>query len=571
MTETQHYINGIEVTPKNADSIGFTIDYTTDYNLPELNTDSIILTTEARKIVLNHINSLGVFEGIPYMVKILDIELDYYIDLTDAPIIGDSEIEVKIKRRKSVLSFMEQARGTSFELINKTHPISTRIAQYVIIEDQQGLKLIILAINTFTLAKELQDAILKIIESAQDVIKAATVNVGVPPSIDLGDVIAAVALLVARIAYAVFILIQLVRLIKQIIEILVPKVREFKCSTVLELITKGCQSLGYNFSSTFLNDYKNLSILPAPLLNSDPSVFEKLLSTDTTVYTKGYPSSIDTTPTLGSLINAMLDFCSGELRVIGNTVHLEPEFNDTPSAIINNTLNIQSKRENEYSFNTGDAWKRYLVKYRFDTSDLHTLNNYQKGQIELSTEPVTVQNQDLVSIKGLVNIDIPFAYGIRKNSLNFFETQLLKFATFADGIINGLGGNGNNAAKVSVRIGVMQISQQQFSVSKLLYLSGTKQPVNYLDIIGAKKIQQEFHEKNQVKENFKKIQNSSIGMSDEQFKNIVNGGNKITDSITGEDLEILTIEWINQTRTAQIQYSVSSTEGDNTETIIIFE
>ena len=574
MIETQHYINGTEIRPVNADSIGFKIDYTQDYNLPELNTDSILLANEAKQLVLDHISTYGVFEGVPYTVKVLDVSLDYYIDLTESPIINgdsDGEIEVKIKRRKSVSTFMEKARGTSFESINKTNPITTRLVQYVIIEDQQGIKLIILAINVFTLVKELQDAILKLVESAQDVIKAATPNIGVPPSVDTGDIIAAVVLLVARIAYAIFILIQLIKLIKKVIELLVPTVKQFKCSTVKELIIKGCEKLGYGFSSTFLDEFKNMAILPVPLLNPNPSVFEKLFSNDPTVYTKGYPSAIDTTPTLGSLIDSMLDLCSGELRVLNGVVHLESEFNDIPSVSIRNTLNVQSERFNEWTYNTGDAWKRYLLNYRFDVSDIHTLNNYQKCQVEYSTEPITIHNEDLVSIKGLVSVNLPFAIGVRKNDLNFFELELLKFAQFADLIINGLGGNGGFAAKVTNKIGVLQISQQQFGVSKLLYLSGKKQPSSYLNKIGAKAIYNKFHIKNQVKENFKKIFTSTIALSDYNFKDIINGGNKITDEITGEDLEILTIDWINETRTAEIQYSVESTEGNNTKTITIFE
>jgi len=75
--ETKHFINGNEIRPLNADSIGFKIDFTQDYNQPELNTDAIILTNEAKDLVLNHIDTYGVFEGIPYTVKFANTTLEY--------------------------------------------------------------------------------------------------------------------------------------------------------------------------------------------------------------------------------------------------------------------------------------------------------------------------------------------------------------------------------------------------------------------------------------------------------------------------------------------------------------
>ena len=89
--ETKHFINGIEIRPLNADSIGFKIDFTQDYNQPELNTDAIVLVNEAKDLVLSHIDTYGVFEGIPYTVKFANTTLEYYIDLTENP--QDQELQ----------------------------------------------------------------------------------------------------------------------------------------------------------------------------------------------------------------------------------------------------------------------------------------------------------------------------------------------------------------------------------------------------------------------------------------------------------------------------------------------
>jgi len=576
--ETKHFINGIEIRPLNADSIGFKIDFTQDYNQPELNTDAIVLTNEAKDLVLSHIDTYGVFEGIPYTVKFANTTLEYYIDLTENPQIGDSEIEVKIKRRSSVLHFMERARGLSFEAINKTNPIPTIDIKYQIVKENQGINLILFSLTTFTLAKELIEQTKALAVAVADTVAAVTpdpVAVVTPPGVGLvpvkpADIIANVAKLVAQIIYTVAILIQLITLIKKIIEILAPPVKVFKGSKIIDLVTKGCEKIGYTLESNFLNQYSRLSICPVPLLNPNPSVWQKLSALDNTLYTKGYPSALDSTPTLGSLINELIKIFNLDVRAYGNTIRIEPNIIDEPSITIQNTLNIQSKRENSHSYNTGDAWKRYYLNYRYDIADTHTLDNYQKAQTEYSTEPLNVVNSDLVNIRGLVNIDANFAIGVRKDKLNFVETALLGLATFADSVISFFGGSGNNATKVKSRVGVMQISQQQYNVSKLMYINNGRQSANYLDIIGMEAIYNNFHTTNQVKDNFKKIFTSTIRLSDTQFENIANGGNYIKDALTDEDLEILTINWINETREAEINYSVKSDEGNNTQTIKIF-
>jgi hypothetical protein len=59
-------------------------------------------------------------------------------------------------------------------------------------------------------------------------------------------------------------------------------------------------------------------------------------------------------------------------------------------------------------------------------------------------------------------------------------------------------------------------------------------------------------------------------LSDSKFNEIINGGNFVEDEITGEELEILRFEWINESREAVIEYGVKSDEGNNTKTIKIF-
>ena len=70
-------------------------------------------------------------------------------------------------------------------------------------------------------------------------------------------------------------------------------------------------------------------------------------------------------------------------------------------------------------------------------------------------------------------------------------------------------------------------------------------------------------------DNFKKIFESPIPFSTSNYEMIVE--NNYVNDQDGEPIEILTLEWINETKTAEIEYAEFSDEGNNTKTIVIDE
>lgn len=574
--ETTYTLAGEDIKPVNAADIRFKLDFTGgitgDIEEAELTTDSIILSNRAKRICLNHIDQFGIFQGIPLTIQVGGLSLEYYVDIDDNPKIsgeGDSEIEVNIKRRKAIDWFRQEANGLSFEAINITNPINTLLAPYLIVFDNQLEMLIMLGISTFTLVKALIEGIQDIVIAVTEVIQAATPNAGVPPSFNTGAIISAVILLAARIIYVAALVVALIQLTKQIIELIFPPVRFLKATKVRELIDKGCQKLGFTFQSSIMDTYENLTILPVPLKDNNQSVIDKLFTLNNGSYTKGYPTAKDTTPTLGTLFDFMEDFAQAQLRIIGTVVYLEEdEFWVQQSGLqIINTLNLQDVRENQWTYNIFDFWKRYIVSWRYDISDFHTMDKIDKIDVELSTEAVNLTDPDLFNVKGLIDIDLSFAYGTRKNNLTFVEKQALPFAELADSVVQFFGGNSSLVSQINARVGVTQIGQQYYSVSKMLFATNGRQPANYLDKIGAKVIYDLYHTKKQVKENFKRIYQARIPFSDSNFEMIL-GNNFVTDE-QGNSLQIRTLEWINESREASIEYAIKSNEGDNTQTILI--
>lgn len=567
---TKHFINGTEIRPQNAVSIGFKADWNGNPKEAEITVDKLVLVTNAYSLVMEHIfNGAGLFEGIPYRIEVDGFGIDYFIDLTDSPIFADNFMEVSIKKRKAVDKFKQDADGLSFELLNKKVNLSYIQAPYIIVKDNQLEVGMMLGITIYSLTTELITQIDRLNDLVTAGIQASTPNVGVPPSIDTGDVIAYVLKVIAQIVYTIALIIALIDLVTQLMELIFPPVRYLKANTIKYLIEAGCNYLGYSLSSTKLDQYDKAALIPVPLQKTNKSIFNFNINFNTQSYTKGYPTASDSTPTLGSLIDAVNVWLNTDFRIIGSTVYIENQnyWYSQNGVNIQNTMNIQDTRQNSYTYNFGDMWKRCYLHYLTDIADSHTYDNFTSTDCEYSTEPLTIVNADLVTIKGLNDINIPFALGDRKSQLNFIEKVALNMAEIADNLINFFGGNSNLAGKVEGRIGLLQISQQFYSVTKVIWAINGKQPSNYLDIIGANAIYQKEHVSNQVKENFQKVFTSSIPFSQSQFLQLLE--NNVVNDQFGNELKILTFDWINETSVANIQYTEKSTDANNIQTILI--
>lgn len=552
----KHYINGIEVTPRNIGEIGIRCSFTERMQDIVLNVDSITLTREDYELVKQHTSNIGVFEGIPYTVVMNSgIQLEYFINLTEQTIYRTYEVECKIMLRKSIDKFFDDASGSSFELIKSkgfTFPIFD--IPYVIIKDNQLEIAIPLTITLFLMIKELADATRQLVMDTVDLIGATTPNLGTGFSMDTGDIISKVLKIIAQIVYISLLLSAIVMMGKQLQELIFPKVRYLKGCKVKDLLTVGCNFLGYNFSSTCLNSYSGLTILPVPLQKQVKKFFMFKQNSLNLSFNKGYPTANDSTPTVGSLLEEMRKFFNGRIRVINGTVHLERR--DYWAGVTSNqiapALALQDSRQDEYTYNTDDAWKRYVVGYTPDISDLHTFDNFEGNDCELSCEPINIVNADLVTIKGLVDVVLPFALGSRKEKLNWLEELAKAVFKVIDSVIIKLGGNSSLSATIQNRIGVLKISQQYFSITKLMYTNGGRQPVNYLSYIGAINVYNNFHKINQIELNGQKIRNNvRARFNDSDFLSLVSNNFA---NIDGDICEITELTYIEDSHSVEITY-----------------
>jgi hypothetical protein len=553
----RHLLNGVEITPRNRNDIGIVSNFEGNPDELSLNVDTLVLPREAYEMVKQHIQTIGLFEGIPYSVESAGITLDYYIDLTDASNTFRSyECELKIKRRNAIDNFNDNAAGTSFELMLKKGVVfPTFNVPYVIIKDNQTELALITGITLYMMTSAVIQSFKDLITTLSQGIQASTPNAGVPPSIDTGDIIAYILNVAAQVIFIAAQLVAIIQMATKFFALIFPPVRNLLACSIWDLMRTSCEYLGYTFESSLETLYPHYSLLPVPLVRNRKSIFDWVPEELTSPFNKGVPSSSDTTPTIKSLFDAGEVTFNGRTRVVNGVVRFERRdywANVTPNIIIP-ALNLQGERTDEFSYNVDDVWKRYYIHYNLDPSDIHTMDKiYNYHDAEYSTEPTNVMNDDLVCIKGLNDVNVPFAMGARKEGLNWLEKLVKGMFEFIDYVTGIFGGGTNFAASIQNRIGVLMVSQNYFTVTKLIYPVNGKQQPDFLDYISARALWGKFHVINSIQLNDYVIKNEArIQMTQSDFVTLLN--NNFAE-INGVMSEVLRIEWIDEKSYAQITY-----------------
>lgn len=564
----RHFINGVEITPRNIEAIGFISNWTDstsasdkDHKDLSLNVDTIILPNEGKREVENWLSTMGSFAGIPYQVQLSNgTKIDYYVDLTEQPIYKDYECEVKIKRLKNQDNFYEQAQGTSFDYLAHTKKATFNYIDvpYIIVPNNQAEMGISLSISLFVMVKALEEAILKIAELTAeltaDIIPDIGVGVGAVVVAKPWDIIKDAVKLALQIAYSILLIVAIKKLADQLSELIFPKVRNFKACKVKELLEKSCKSFGYKFKSSLLENLDGLTILPVPLTKSryNGKNLKKYVVDFTAndldfAFTKGHPTGSDSVSSVWQLVQAIETTFNAKCRVSNGLVEIErvDYWKNIATNQVTTSLALQDSRQDKYTFNTHESWKRCYIHYQPDYSDYHTLDNFDVTDFEASTE--SIQNSYNDNIKGLRDISIPFSLGRRKETLNWVEQRAKDLFTVIDSICST-----SYTSLITDRLGVLIIGQQYFVNTKLLYTTNGKQLENYIDKIGASSLWSNYHYLSQIQLNGYKIKESvKILMNDENFVNLLNNNWAV---INGKICELLNLEYKNMESFATISY-----------------
>jgi hypothetical protein len=521
----------------------------------EMNVSSLIVKLETRQQLLSWVQSYGVMVGIPTVVKQGTLTLNYYIDLSDSPRFSDHEIECKIKKRKGKDNFLDIANGATFEYLAAEGVLfPTRNVPYVIIPDNQLELGVTLSISIFVIFQTIKNEAQKL--AALGVQFAFGVS-----GFSVAQTLAASANILLQAAKVVLLVIEAKKLVDQLKELIFPKVRFFMAATVKDLLSSFCVKYGYTFKSTLLDSLADLTILPVPLIKEKKSIFDNLMNALNLSFTKGYPTSSDTTPTAGSLLAAMESTFNAKTKVRNGLVELEREdfWADQSAVELKSSLTDQEKRVTNYTFNTNDAWSRQVIKYLPDYSDIHTLDIFESSYSEKGTKNINQIDNDLNLIAGFKDIEIPFAQGVRKNDFSYVEQIALDlFSLFSEFT--------SVTTNIKNRVGVLQVSQQFFSKTKLLLLTNDKQPVDYQSIIGAPALADNYYQVSEIQNDSHAILEMPFEMDLAQFEQIIY---QEYINLDGVNVEIIDMTYNLYSRWAIIKFKKPDNWGQKISTFVV--
>ena len=449
---------------------------------------------------------------------------------------------------------------TLFDYLNTQIPLIQKRVGYQVLPNDATGQALTCSITLFSIGVSIGQQVKEIAETAKEFASA----ISYAPFAVQGKLVEAGIKLVIQIAFVAVLVYQALKLIQRMVELILPKVRYFNVCTFLDLLQKGCQQLGYGFKSSILEgDYKNMVLLPVPRNKERNKWYEVFQNDLDQSFQNGFPSATDSTPTLGTLISAVESMFNAKTRVVNGLVQIErwDFWLDKSTSNINSSLVLQSEAQNSYSYDFSRLFKRYLIQYSTDYSDLNTIDRFEIGNSEYSLERTNIVNQDLNLIKGLTDINIPFALATSKNKFTWLEKLFSETFKFIDKLAS------SNLSGKKSKLGYIQLSQQYFSNTKVLIHDGSEKMDGNNDLLlNPSTLWNNFHYINNpfiyqwiIKENVK------IPMNSEIFLELLNNNYAIID---GLECEITRLEYFDQKGFAMVSYKTPNTLFKNNINVI---
>jgi len=593
MADIRHYRNDILVNPREFEEFLISMDWTGNEGQPTIKIDSLNFVgdegTQLRERILSGLNGgVGFFEGEPYRIEVGPIgnpaaSFQGYLDFTkNVNFIGCSEVEVSMQRKQGVDWLTDVADGFSYRFLESEGIITDNdffSVPYVINYIPDGVQLLLLAISTFSLTKELIEGIKALSDRVSDLTDAATPVVGVSAGFgagavtayDIGNIILAALKLIAQVAYLAAIVFALVELVKQIIEELMPPKRFHKAIGIRTLVQRACDYLNLKVDSSLLDLLDGIGtgvkwvIMPA----KDHRGGERPTGRDASWRETGVPNQNDPFDTFGKVIRQLQTWFNAEYKIVDGTFRLErrDQFRTNSPYVIPDTFTEQDSFQDVSGFNTDEIAANYNINYAFDIQDQNTIDNQIGRLFQAQLTPKQTINADLLNLTGLVEVPIPCSLAVRKNRLTTVEEVVKAFAVLADTVTGQLGNPQSLSGNINNRIGSMHLSSHFTSISKLVAVRGKQLAQDQRSIVGAQGLWDNYHFINSfapiggIHNQYRLFRDQEIPFCFDDFVSLIDNNLVVTPD--GKNAEIERLEWDVWNDKATISYKVNELYDNN--------
>jgi hypothetical protein len=507
-----------------------------------ITTSDLTFVNQSAQVIRNYISAQnpGIFEGVPYQLFADGVQIfDGFIDLADGfEEITPVKVRAKIKQLDLLPNIDERAAAITFEMLRQEGFITNNdfvTVQYVVEKKFNFLEFAMLSLTTYLMLRELIDLTRNISKNIAVISSLATLSVPSPQSVALASAL----LIAADIAFAGIIIIYLINLMNELISYVFPPTRQYKGIRINKAMERAAAYLGYTWQpSTYItgaNDFVYLPSkdIPGGLLSSSQPEF-------------GIPRPGDYGYTMAEMMTLWRDLFRSKLFIQSGAIRCEPLMNDgfwvQPA-----TYTIPSVLNEVKRYNTDELSARRLLRFDTDVNDQWTLDEFRGTMYEIATTPITVNDQRMVSMKGLGEVAWPLALGSRKDGLNALEQALANLALLVDTVVGAFGGNSNLSAPIFGRVGLLRISSNQVQIPKLLYMTGTplRIPSNHRYILSAKALWERYHVEDSFVQNNWRGQKMpfvvTVPFGVQAFNNLVDNSYCTTEN--GETAKVTECRW----------------------------
>lgn len=373
---------------------------------------------------------VGVFEGIPFRIEVerkgkpIEIPFDGYLDLSDGLVSSRTFSKVKSVENYSVDWLNDVADGFSLEYLYKEtsflHQSDVISMPYILNSVPNYIEAAVSVLSVYVLVKEIKDAIQKIAEFVADM--------------PVFYVFSSYIKLILYILYLIILIVALIKLIKQMFLLIIQPVKYHNCMSLKRQLEAGANYLGLTLRAPDLDihPYDKLTHLPAKFYNPINTKEKQILGfTEPKIEQKAYYDG-----TYGQLLRDYKQFINGKIIIKG-----------TELWIVRRDYNISAPQftlkpiyNRDFRLNTNEFKSNMLISFQTDFSEKNTIQEYQGTSQQTILTPARINNPNMVLMKGLEEIRLPWALAKRKETLTvpeeIFDAFLKGFGSVLGALVN---------------------------------------------------------------------------------------------------------------------------------------
>ena len=507
-TITSFKINGVDsLPPIEWQNLEVNATFDNDSVQANINFSALNFVDDANEIIKDwFFNNVGATEGIPFEVSIDNYTPFHgYLDWSTYKIKAPNQCEMSLIKTDALNGVSERAQGITMRLLEEKGFLSPQLHTNIpyLIENRktllENLQLIGVA---FITVKSAIDEIFKFINISADVTTLGAVQ--------------AVINLTSTILNLVIIINKLVDQLTAIQKALFPLVRYHRGIGLKTFLEQGALYMGYTLETgTFGNVLEKVILCPHK--TDEEGLPVGFLGGAFNTFNNGV-SGILKPNDYGYVLSEAFDLCNRmfytKIAVEGSVITLKPYID--PSWTLNPTYTMPDvKIESSpftsngiISYNVDELKGRTFINYADDDSDKWTITDVNDSFSETIVSPITVNNTKNVTIKGIDNVEIPYALCVRKNAIDdLFDTfqelvnindtwiESIKeaFDSVASFFSQGLESNNEYLLAITLREGALKIENHFFSTPKIVYMENGKIPSNFTDFVGAPALYNNYH------------------------------------------------------------------------------